>query len=83
MDVLEVSENGTLTVPAEALGGAGPKARFRVEERDGGLLLREEAPSDSLSPEEWWERFQQYSEAVSEAWNSDKSAAEIISEMRR
>jgi hypothetical protein len=83
MSVLEVLENGTLVVPAEALGGAKPKARYSVEPQGDGVLLRAENVSEKPSPDEWWARFRQYSDAVTAASVSDASALDILSEMRR
>lgn len=83
MDILEVSDDGTLTVPAEALGGAAPKTRYRAVPHGQGLLLEQEQAAPEGTADEWWDRFHQYSEAVSRAWASDQSAAEIVAEMRR
>lgn len=83
MDVLEVSENGTLTLPAEMLGDAAPRTQFRVERREGGLLVNPLDAQPEISPEEWLEEWDKFTDAVTKAWKSDKSAVEIVSEMRR
>ncbi|MCX6621970.1 MAG: hypothetical protein NTY38_13035 [Acidobacteria bacterium] len=52
--ILETNDSGALQIPAEALG-AGPRARFRLEQEGNVLRLIPEAPRslwETLPPDE-------------------------------
>jgi hypothetical protein len=81
---LEVTEQGTLTLPAELLSGAKPHARFVVENRNGSLVVQQEiAEATQQSADEWIAEWDRLTDAVSVAWKSDASAIDIVSDMRR
>ena len=84
--ILEVNDDGSLVIPAELLNGAKPHKRYCAETAGQDLLLRPEqrveAP-EKLPPDEWRRRWNELSELIGREWKSDKTAAEIISEMRR
>ena len=46
------------------------------------VSLKTEAP-EALSPSEWLARWDRLSEKISQAWKTEKSAVEVIAEMRR
>ncbi len=90
--VVETNEHGALVLPAELLNSAPPHTAYVVEAHGTTLTLRPqtghvpddaEPASDALSPDEWGRQWKALSERVGAAWNTDKSAAEIIAEMRR
>ena len=81
MDVLEVSEDGTLTIPEVALRGAKPHTRFLVERQGKGLLLRPEVAPDN--DDAWLAEWDALTDSVTAAWTGDKDAVETMSEMRR
>ncbi len=83
MEALEVADNGTLTLPAEVLEGVRPHTRFRLEIRDERVLLRVEEESAPMPSDAWWAEFESVSETVSRAWNRDRTAVGISSEMHR
>jgi hypothetical protein len=82
--ILEVNDEGALVVPPELLNGAVPHQRYSAELAGDHLHLRpERASQEKLSSDEWWTRWAALSEQIGKKWTSDKSAAEIVSEMRR
>ncbi len=89
--VIETDEAGRLMLPPELLGEVKPHSRYTVETA-GTKLIVEPVPApnggelftqEKLTPEEWMRQWNELSERISRVWNTDKSAAEIISEMRR
>ena len=82
--ILEVNEEGALVIPADLLNGAEPHQRYRAESAGKTLVLEpESALPAKLDPDEWWRQWNALSEQIGRQWKTDKSAAEIISEMRR
>lgn len=83
--VIETDEAGRLTLPPELLGEAKPHSRFTVETLGTKLIVEsEEAPAQRQQAyEQWKQEWDALTEEVSAAWNTDKSAAEVVSEMRR
>ena len=84
--VLEADESGALTIPPDLLGHAMPHARYVVESKWNAVQIEpEDLPEDSTSLdfEEWLRQWRALGEEIDREWKSDKSAAEIISEMRR
>ncbi len=88
--IIEANGTGDLVIsPAllkETLGEAPPRARYRVESGGATLIVQPEQTEPSEKPitfDEWEQGWKQLQERMSEVWNTDKSAAEIISEMRR
>lgn len=65
--IVEVNEDGVLTLPPEAIGNAKPHARFVVESQGETLTLRPEltlpSPKDGLSLEERLESFNHWVES--------------------
>lgn len=82
---VEVTENGSLTLPAEALYGAKPHTRYNVEARDDGLLLRAESVSavNPAAADDWWEQWQAVVDDVSQAALPGTSALDELTRMRR
>jgi len=62
--IVEVSESGTLQLPAEILQAIGPNARFVVEVESDRLILSPVPPEQpfwaTATPEERAERFHQW-----------------------
>ncbi len=90
--ILETDETGALVLPARVLGHDAAHARYIVEARGETLVLRrpealaikpKRARKTMLTSEEWKKEWDAWSEDVTKAWRSDKSAAEIVAEMRR
>lgn len=84
--VLEADESGSLTIPPDLLGQAAPHARYVVGSNGHTLQIEPEELSDgsrSFTDEEWLKRWRALGEEIDREWKSDKSAAEVISEMRR
>lgn len=65
--IVEVNEDGVLTLPPEAIGNAKPHARFVVESQGETLTLRPEltlpSPKAGLSLEERLESFNRWVES--------------------
>jgi hypothetical protein len=65
--ILEVNEDGALTLPPEAIGNAKPHARFVVESQGEALTLRPEKGDQSStsddSVQEWIESFNRWVES--------------------
>lgn len=89
--VIEVDETGRLMLPPEVLGEVKPYSRYTVEMVGTKLIVEPVSPPSEeelftetkLTPEEWMRQWNELSGRISKVWNTDKSAAEIISEMRR
>ena len=92
--VVEADDKGAVTLDSETLGGSEPHARYVVEKQGERIVLEPDGPkgharrkrkprATKLTPDEWIAEWREWSAEVSAKWNSDKSAAEIISEMRR
>ena len=89
--VIEADETGRLMLSPEVLGEAKPYSRYTVETVGTKLIVEPVSPPNEeelfteakLTPEEWMRQWNELSERISKVWNTDKSAAEIISEMRR
>lgn len=91
--ILEVEEDGTLTLPADVLGHARPHTRYVLETNGSRLILQPE-PAESakprklrrkrtLSPEEWEKERQKLTEKLSKVWPKGVPVVDVISEMRR
>lgn len=92
--VLEVSDDGSLIVPAGLLGGVAPRTRYVADAQDGRLVLRPAAanqaetgettlPSQTQTLEEWRQAWDALAGRIAEAAGQGKSATEVLSEMRR
>jgi hypothetical protein len=91
--ILEVEENGTLTLSAEILDNAPPHTRYVLETSGGQLTLRPEheksksRPTSRKKRASSWEAWEKERDAVaaelSKIWPEGVSAADVISEMRR
>ncbi len=82
--IIEADEAGRLMLPPELLGEIKPHSRYTVEtlgtkfiiEPEEALLQRQRAY------ERWQQEWDALSEQITANWKSDKTAAEILSEMR-
>lgn len=83
--VIEADEQGLLLVPTKMLGAAHPHGRYLVEVigKKLSIELEEAAEQRQKTYEQWKSEWDALTEEITAAWNTDKSAAEIISEMRR
>lgn len=90
--VLETDETGALVLPARVLGHNSAHARYVLEAQGETLILRQrDVPTSrpkkprkkGVTADQWKEEWEAWSDKVTEAWQSDKSAAEIVAEMRR
>ena len=82
--VLKVDEDGQLIITPDLLSDPAPHTQYVAEERDGGLMVRPEGGRQSrLGWDEWWERWQELSARITAASTTDRSAVDILSEMRR
>ena len=82
--VLEVDKHGGLTLTPDLLGNPEPHTRYVVEAQNGSLSVRPDSESKRpLGWDEWWIRWQALSEVVTAASTTDRSAVDILSEMRR
>jgi len=62
------------------------RARYVITQRGkpAALIIPLDAiPADKVSDDEVWERLTKIGEEISKGWQSEKSAVEILSEMRR
>lgn len=64
--------------PGERLNVLGPDGK-----RMAVVVSARPEGEEPLSPEEWLARLDARAERISKAWKSEKSAVEIVSEMRR
>lgn len=86
--VIEADETGRLALPDEVLQEIRPHTKYIVEARGDGLVIYPQTPILTDKPakptlEQWEAQWQKVQEMVGQSWNTDKSAAEIIAEMRR
>ena len=83
--VIETDEAGRLVLPPELLGAAKPHQRFVIEAAGKGLLVEQEETRARRQEanERWKQEWDALTEQISASWDTDKSAAQIISEMRR
>ncbi len=87
--VLEVDELGAITIPPDMLGEPAPHARYVISSCGDTLVLEPETKGPTkrthreLTSDEWDAEWADFSKRVTQAWTSDKSAVEIVSEMRR
>jgi hypothetical protein len=88
--VLETDEAGRLVLPAELLGGIKPHTRYVVEPRELGWAVSLEPttgvdlpPAHAQTPEEWMKEWRELAEEIGKVWPAGKSAADVVSEMRR
>ncbi len=82
--VIETDEAGRLVLLPELLGEAKPHARYTVEVTGARFIVEaEETLSQRRKAYEHWKRdWDELTEQVTAAWDTDKSAAEIVAEMR-
>ena len=61
------------------------RARYVITQRGkpAAIIVPLDAAPASKSADEVWERLQQLGEEIGKGWQSEKSAVEILSEMRR
>jgi prevent-host-death family protein len=61
------------------------RARYVITQRGkpAAMIVPLDAAPSEKSADEVWERLQQLGEEISKGWKSEKSAVEILSEMRR
>ena len=83
--VIEADEQGRRLVPAELLADARPHGRYIAETFGKKLLIKPEETAEQRKRiyEKWKRDWDELTEEISAAWTTSKSAAEIISEMRR
>lgn len=82
--VIETDEAGRLVLPPELLGDAKPHMGYTVEVTGARFIVE---PEETLSQrqkvyEQWKQDWDALTEQVTAAWGTDKSAAEIVAEMR-
>ncbi len=82
--IIETDEAGRLVLPPELLGEIKPHSRYTVETVGTKLIVE---PEESLlqrqrAYEQWQQEWDALSEQITADWKSDKTAAEILSEMR-
>ncbi len=82
--VLEVDDNGRLIITPDLLSDAAPHTRYVAEAQEGGLWVRLESEDvPRLGWDDWWERWQALASEITAASTTDRSAVDILSEMRR
>ncbi len=84
--VLETDESGSLTIPAELLDETAPHGKYVAETSAAGLVIRpkkQTVPQKANEWQTWLADRNELAKKIGAAWKSDKSAAEVISEMRR
>ena len=84
--VLHVRKDGSLLIPPEVLGRPDPDTEYTAETAGREVILHRHLPTDPAGAESWetWLRdWDGLAQDVGAAWRSDKSAAEVVSEMRR
>jgi prevent-host-death family protein len=61
------------------------RARYVITQRGkpAAIIVPLDAAPPEKSADEVWERLQQLGKEISQGWQSEKSAVEILSEMRR
>lgn len=83
--VIEADETGRLVLTPEMLGEAKPNGRYVIEAAGKKIALEQE---DELSQrqrvyEAWKRDWDALTAEISAVWDSGKSAAEMVAEMRR
>lgn len=83
--ILETQENGTLTLPSDVLGSPKPHTRYVIEKQGERVTIQPEAamPTPAPSAEDWLDAWKALSQDISRASTPEKSALEILWEMRR
>ncbi len=83
--VIETDEAGRLMLPPELLGEVKPHSRYTVEVEGAAFIVKPEETSVQRQRvyQEWKKEWDALTEQISASWNTDKSAAEIVAEMRR
>lgn len=84
---LEVKDDGTITVPAEALGNPDPRTIYLARSSGAEITLRPAvSPNGEPARSEWadWHaRLDSLARAIGEAPVTDRSAVDMLTEMRR
>ena len=85
VQVIETDETGQLLLSPPLLGEARPHSRYTVETAGGRLIVEAEEAllQRQAAYEEWKCEWNALTDQITDAWHTGKSAAEIISEMRR
>jgi hypothetical protein len=83
--IIETDENGALTIPAELLEDRSAHTRYVVEKNGCAIRI---APVTFRSPasqghEDRMRRWRELAERIDRSSVTDRSAVEILSEMRR
>ena len=83
--VLEADDSGSLTIPPEVLGHSLPRARYVIETDGSGIHVEPENPAKTppTTHDEWMRQWLDLAERIGNASTTNKSAIEILSEMRR
>ncbi len=83
--ILETDEHGSLTIPAELLAQTGAHARYVVEQLGDTLQVNRASDTrdETGTHGERMRRWQDLAKRIEAASITDKSAVEILSEMRR
>ncbi len=83
--VIETDGTGRLVIPAEVLGSVKPHTKYTIEAVGTKLVIeaKETVEQPKETVEEWERKWKELQDLMREVWKTDKSAAEIISEMRR
>ncbi len=91
--VIEVEEDGTLTLPSDIIGYAKPHTQYVVEAESNLLTLRPVTvkPARSKKPRSkrnmslqmWEEERRRLTEELRQVWPEGVSVEDVISEMRR
>lgn len=83
--IVEVAEDGTLTLPAEALDHAEPHTRYVIEKNNGHFVLRTKPPLErpKMTGEEWLAMADDLAKRMSESIPGGKSLVEELIESRR
>jgi len=91
--ILETDDSGSLTIPPDVLGASSPRARYVVTSDSGGIHIQtesvshtgllDEAAGDRGKLSVRSERWKALAQEIGLKWDTDKTAAEVVSEMRR
>jgi hypothetical protein len=81
--VLEVSADGSLTLPAELLEGM-KTARYSVARNGNEVLVSPESePGTSLTHDEWMKRWAELARRMDEKWPEGLTAVDAVNAIRR
>lgn len=82
---LEPASDGSLTIPAETMNELQEQRTLVLERNNGHYVLKNTKPAGTpkLTPEEWLASLDQLIERASAEITTEKSLADILSEMRR